>query len=216
MESLAVMRRILLVILDAVLPRKARTVRVETLTPENIPLTPEIHDLLGQKITALMDYEDTRVADLIQSLKYDGSARAASICASALSEYLTEEISSQKLFSDKKISIVPVPLHSSRMRERGFNQMESVLKVLSSELLAAVCTDLIERTRATAQQTRRTRSERLSNLAGAFSLAGTYDLKKHHIYLIDDVTTTGATLVNAATPLRRAGATVSMIALARA
>jgi predicted amidophosphoribosyltransferase len=41
-------------------------------------------------------------------------------------------------------------------------------------------------------------------------------VRKTHIYLFDDVTTTGATLANAATPLRRAGATVSLVALARA
>ena len=116
--------------------------------------------------------------------------------------------------------IVPVPLHKNRARERGFNQIELVLKALPQEFrdgtLATYAPHLIERVRETKQQTRLSRSERLSNVAGAFSTPNAGALKKANIVLVDDVTTTGATLVNAAHPLRRAGADVTLIALARA
>lgn len=212
--------RILSAALDAILPLKARTRRTKDLSEENIPLCPTAHELLGVRITTLMDYREQAVRDLIQSLKYDASGRAVHLLASVISEYLMEELSSEKAFSTKKILLIPLPLHASRRRERGFNQIETVLRSLPDDLRdgerATLCTDILERTRATQPQTRLPRSERLSNVAGAFALASGADVSKTRIYLFDDVATTGATLANAATPLRKAGAAVSLIALARA
>jgi len=133
---------------------------------------------------------------------------------------LREEISSHRSFSQRKVLIVPVPLHSSRARERGFNQIELVLNALPQEFrdgsLSILMPGALLRIRETKQQTRLPRSERLSNVAGAFTVFEAGFVDKTHVFLIDDVTTTGATLVNAATPLRRAGADVTLIALARA
>lgn len=210
-------------ILDAIVPPKARTLRLQELSVENIPLSPMSHELLGVTITTLMDYKAQAAQDLIQSLKYDGGGKAAHVLASVIAEYLMEEIAADKTFSTKRVLLIPLPLHTSRLRERGFNQIESVLQRLPQELRdgtgSRLVRDLLVRTRATKQQTRLPRSERLSNVAGAFALheaEGFTDISNTHIYLIDDVTTTGATLANAATPLRRSGATVSLIALARA
>lgn len=177
---------------------------------------PTVHELLGVKITTLMDYEHQAVADLIQSLKYDGSGKAARLLASIVADYLSEEIASHKLFSQKQVLLVPVPLHASRKRERGFNQIENVLRALPFEMQAYIDDGSLMRVRATKQQTRLSRQERLSNVAGAFSVDDPKRAHNAHIFLIDDVTTTGATLVNAANALRRAGASVTPIALARA
>ena len=207
-------------ILDAVLPPRARTARTKQLAAEDIPLSPTSHELLGVKITTLMQYQKKEVQDLIQSLKYDAGARAAHLCAGVLAEYLLEEISSAKQFSQKQILLVPVPLHASRARERGFNQIALVLQSLPPEFRdgtkARLAPEVIVRSRATKQQTRLSRSERLSNVAGAFDVPDASSIKHTHIFLIDDVATTGATLANAATPLRRAGAVVTLLALARA
>lgn len=207
-------------LLDAVMPLRARSARTKTRTPSDVPLCPAVHELLRQRITTLMDYQGDAVQDLIRSLKYDGSAYAASLAAALLVDYLREEIVAAKTFSTRKIFLVPVPLHRSRTRERGFNQIELVLKSLPEEFrngaLSSVGLELLVRTRATRPQTRLPRSERLSNVAGAFEVPDADLVRKAHVFLIDDVTTTGATLVNAATPLRRAGAEVSLIALARA
>jgi ComF family protein len=207
-------------LLDAVAPQKARVARTAALTPEDIPLSPTVHDLLGLRITALMEYGNEDVAALAQSLKYDGSGRAARLLASAVADYLREEIASHRSFSQKEIYLVPVPLHTSRARERGFNQIAEVLKYLPPEFrngpLSRVRADVLVRTRSTAQQTRLSRSARLSNVAGAFALANDAPLEKVKVFLIDDVATTGATLANAATPLRKAGAEVIPLALARA
>ena len=206
-------------VLDALLPLRERTRRTRSLSVEDVPLSPTAHTLLGAHITTLMQYEGA-AADIIQSLKYDGSGHAARLCAAIIADYLHEEPASQKLFSQKKVLLVPVPLHPSRQRERGFNQMESVLRALPKGFcdgtISSIQTRIIRRVRATRQQTRLSRNERLSNVAGAFDIANAEHVRGTSIYLIDDVITTGATLVNAATPLRRAGAHVTLVALARA
>lgn len=206
--------------LDAVIPLRGRAARTKAREAADIPLSPTVHDLLGVHITTLMEYQNPAVQDLIRSLKYDGSGYAAHLAATLLADYLREEIASERMFSQKKILIVPVPLHKARARERGFNQIEIVARALPPEFLNGTVSymelNALVRTRETKQQTRLSRSERLSNVAGAFAIRENADMKKSHIFLIDDVTTTGATLANAATPLRKAGAEVTLLALARA
>ncbi len=217
------MRRLLVVLevlFDTILPLRSRAARTKARSAEEIPLAAAVHDLLGVRITTLMDYQQGPVEDLVRSLKYDGTPYAAQLAAELFADYLREEISSERSFSQKKILIVPVPLHSSRARERGFNQIEVVLKALPKEFrdgtLSTFVPDALIRIRETKQQTRLPRSERLSNVAGAFAVLDVSRVHKTHIFLVDDVTTTGATLANAATPLRRAGAEVTLLALARA
>ncbi|OGG53500.1 hypothetical protein A2851_04240 [Candidatus Kaiserbacteria bacterium RIFCSPHIGHO2_01_FULL_53_29] len=214
------LRAVLEVILDAILPLRARSARTKERKAEDIPLMPTVHNLLDVHITTLMDYQNPAVQDLVRSLKYDGSGYAAQLAATLLADFLREEISSHRAFSQHKILIVPIPLHTSRARERGFNQIELVLKALPQEFrdgtLATLVSECLARTRETKPQTRLPRSERLSNVAGAFEVVNVDLVHKTKIFLIDDVTTTGATLANAATPLRRAGAEVTLLALARA
>lgn len=210
----------LMAIVDVIMPPKARTVRAKALTIEKLSLAPTTHELLGTRIVTLMDYRMQDVQDVIQSLKYDAANSSARLCAEALAEYLAEEITEARLFSQKRVLLVPVPLHASRARDRGYNQIDLVLESLPQEFRdgtrSALASDVLARERATAPQTRLPRSERLSNVAGAFALCEGVEVKNARIFLIDDVATTGATLVNAANPLRRAGAEVTLVALARA
>lgn len=202
--------------LDTVLPRKERVVRIESYSIEDVLISPVEHEACGKSITTLLKYREEAVQDLVKALKYDRSGTAAKILAEALDEYLREEIANMHLFSAKPIVLIPVPLHPSRVRERGFNQIEKVLESLPEEFrngtLSRINTKLLIRTRATPQQTRLSRDERLRNVAGAFAVL--HDIGDAHIILIDDVTTTGATLVEAARPLK--GTTVTLLALAHA
>jgi len=112
-----------------------------------------------------------------------------------------------------------MPLHTERLRERGFNQIEMILERLPSEFrngrVASISPALL-RTRSTKQQTRLSREERLRNVAGAFELTEPDALRDAHVIVIDDVTTTGATLTEAAKPLMKRGISVTLLALARA
>lgn len=205
-------------LLDVLLPRKARVVRSDSYTIADLQISPREHEVCGVRITTLMSYKTPAVDDLIRALKYDRARHAARVLAEALAEYLREEISSLKLFSPCPIVLVPVPLHSTRIHERGFNQVELVLSYLPKEFhdgtLAHVVPDALVRTRPTQQQTKLTRSERLKNVEGAFQISKPHHIKDTHVILIDDVTTTGATLTEAARPFGES--IVGLLALAMA
>jgi ComF family protein len=220
MDVLGVVRRFFDGVLDAILPPRERTMRTKARVLEDIPVTPTSHHLLDADITAVMEYQDDAVQDLIRALKYDGSGAAAALAAAALADYLREELASAKQFSPREILLVPVPLHRSRERERGFNQIEIVLKALPKEFrdgtLSRLAPEVLIRAKATKQQTKLSRRERIKNVVGAFEVPNPSRIANSHIFLIDDVATTGATLVNAGKPLETNGARVTLLALARA
>ncbi len=220
MGVMEIARRACEALLDAVAPLSPRASRTRARSAENLPLSPVAHELLGTRITTLFNYRDEAARDLIRALKYDGSAAAARLAAQALADYLREELANVHRFSAKKILLVPIPLHKSRARERGFNQIELVLRTLPAEMrdgtLSALAPGALVRTKATRPQTRLHRNERLRNVAGAFEVGDEQLVAHTRVFLIDDVTTTGATLVHAAAPLCRAGAEVTLLALARA
>lgn len=212
------LRRGLSYLIDVVLPRSSRRVRAEALTPDEVAITPMTTEMLGQQVTTLGDYDALK--DLIQSLKYERSVQSAHLLAQALRDYLREDIAARKLFTTKPVLLIPVPLDSKRRRDRGYNQIGMVIDALPEEFkngtLSRIAAPLLERTRETAPQTKLSRTERLSNVAGAFEVSDPQLIENTIVYLIDDVATTGATLVNAGNPLTRAGADVTLLSLARA
>jgi ComF family protein len=112
--------------------------------------------------------------------------------------------------------IVPVPLHSSRLRTREFNQSVLIADHVGRHLRRSVSTTDLIRTVATEPQTSLTRSKRLRNLRQAFRVRNANSFTDRHVLLIDDVFTTGTTLNECAKVLRAAGAaSVSALTLAR-
>ncbi len=210
---------VLNIALDAILPRRERRARTESRTFSDIPLSPASHQLLGSEIQTVMDYRQSTVEDLIRSLKYDKSGHAAKLCAAALEDYLREEISSLRAFSPRRILLIPIPLHADRHTERGFNQIEAVLKHLPREFhngQLSFVTPALKRIRATKQQTHLSRDERLRNVENAFEIPYPSSLADSHVFLIDDVTTTGATLVEAGKSFKKNEIPVTLLALGRA
>ena len=105
--------------------------------------------------------------------------------------------------------VIPVPLHRSRERIRGFNQAE----LIASRLGLPVAPRLLHRRKNTPSQTGLTRNERKRNLAGAFEARG---LVKGTLIVVDDVYTTGSTMNEIARTLKRAGAErVEVLTVAR-
>lgn len=106
-------------------------------------------------------------------------------------------------------TLVPVPLHPSRQRYRGFNQSEMVARGLADASPGCRCESVLVRARRTATQTRLNRAQRTSNVDGAFALARGAQVQPLRRYVvIDDVATTGATLRACALALREAGADI--------
>jgi ComF family protein len=97
--------------------------------------------------------------------------------------------------------IVPVPLHSSRLRQRGYNQCDSFAQGLSEVLGVPYHTTVMARVKENISQTKRTRYDRWENVEGIFALTQPAEVKGKHILLVDDVITTGATIESCASAL---------------
>ncbi len=90
--------------------------------------------------------------------------------------------------------IVPVPLHSSRLWQRGYNQSDFFAQGLSEALNIPWSNQYLKRTKRTGTQTKKSRLERLKSMEDAFCVTNTTEIRCQHILLVDDVITTGATL----------------------
>lgn len=116
----------------------------------------------------------------------------------------------------KPMLLIPVPLHASRLRDRGYNQALELARPLARALAIPLRHDALLRIRATPAQANLNAKARRRNLRGAFSIVNNAALPEH-VAVIDDVMTTGATLRECARVLKRAGvARVDVWALARA
>jgi ComF family protein len=143
----------------------------------------------------------------IASFKYEGeSARAAHLSALAVS--LVPEFGLD-------IVLVPVPLHTSRERRRGYNQAERLAVGIGRSTEIAI-EQILRRTVSPARQVGLTADQRALNVRGAFAVVAGTDVAGLRFVLIDDVFTTGATLGACATTLKSGGAAwVGALTIAR-
>lgn len=112
--------------------------------------------------------------------------------------------------------LIPVPLHASRLRWRGFNQSLLLTKDLASSWAMPLDPFVLRRCRSTPPQVGLDERARRRNVRGAFAVADRASVKGRAILLVDDVFTTGATVNECAVTLRRAGARcVDVLVLAR-
>ncbi|BDI30956.1 amidophosphoribosyltransferase [Capsulimonas corticalis] len=111
--------------------------------------------------------------------------------------------------------IVPVPMHPTRRRVRGYNQSERLARVLSQELAIPRDTTSLRRVRNTRPQVGLASGARESNLLGAFAVRDATNIAGKTLLLLDDVSTTGASIHECAAALKSAGAkTVYALTLA--
>jgi ComF family protein len=142
----------------------------------------------------------------VHALKYQGWWRAAEPMAQAM----------RGLAPLKPGAVlVPIPLGSRRRRRRGYNQSERLAHALMALTGLPVNEGLLVRARETRSQTALTPEARQANIAGAFEAGG--GAREQRLVLVDDVFTTGATLLDAARALKQAGAAwVGAVTFARA
>ena len=111
--------------------------------------------------------------------------------------------------------LIPVPLHPRKQRKRGYNQAEWICKGMSSVLQIPVDTRFLHRVSYTETQTKKSVAERWDNLHSRFRVDGTCDWQGKRLVLVDDVLTTGATLVDCASAINAKSVTsdVTLFAL---
>ncbi len=155
--------------------------------------------LNGQRAVSLY-HEPMR--GCIHALKYDGNTRLAQPLGLLLAQaYIRYGMQADML--------IPVPLHSERQQQRGYNHACLLAEVCSAQLGIPINNSILVRHRATVAQVDLHPRERHQNVAGAFacaSVSASGALNRRSIVIIDDVSTTGATLEACAAPLFAAGA----------
>jgi ComF family protein len=154
------------------------------------------------------------VTQLVQALKYEGALANARVFGTRMVAQALREQDDPR--PESAALVVPMPLHPSRLVERGFNQSHEIARIVSRLLDLQLAGPGLRRTRSTAPQVGLSRQQRVGNLCGAFA-ADSSLVADRHVLLIDDVVTTGSTAIEAASTLRAAGAeSIAVWAVARA
>jgi len=179
---------------------------------------PDFHFLDG--VIYALDYaKNPQIQAAVKQLKY----RFTQELAEHFSNLIAEKIGDLTMAKNKRIILIPVPLHRKRLNYRGFNQAEIIAKAVANKMTdgKADVIDLLERSRETQQQAKLDKASRHKNLKDAFKISdqfchsdrsGGMNKKCVHEYsssnlyfLVDDVCTTGSTLENCGEVLKSNG-----------
>jgi len=151
------------------------------------------------------------IGDALRKLKYEQALWLAPDLARLLVATVRSEYH-EECFD----LVIPVPLHATRRRERGYNQSALLAQALARQLETTFLPRGLKRIRPTISQTNLTAGDRLSNVSGAFEIGKSKKMANRKVLLVDDVMTTGATVNACAKILKKSGATsVHVITVAR-
>jgi ComF family protein len=133
---------------------------------------------------------DAGYRPLVHALKYEHQQSIGEFFGRRLGRQLRR---ATKLDDDPPV-IIPVPLHPSREKTRGYNQSTAIAKGLDRATGLALETGILRRVRRTRDHTHLTPARRLANVRDAFAVRHGYIIRSRRVILVDDVMTTGATL----------------------
>lgn len=165
-------------------------------------------------LTSIFCY-DGIIKQAVKTLKYRRVTNLAQEFISLISSSFFDEVTKLRT---NETSLIPIPLHPSRYRDRGFNQAEVLGNLFADRLQVPIRIDIIRRVIATTPQVEmKDKKERLKNMKNVFfipdsppkadqPLADKFQIYNSSIILFDDVFTTGATMRAAGETLKRAGA----------
>ncbi|OGU32458.1 MAG: hypothetical protein A2X67_14545 [Ignavibacteria bacterium GWA2_55_11] len=139
---------------------------------------------------------------IIHALKYQNIEAAGTM----LGHFIEKEIAARCIVPSL---LVPVPLHAAKQRDRGYNQAEAVARGIAEKAGWQVDAELLKRVKNTRTQTKLSFEQRQKNVSSAFVFRdrNVPDLHDATVMVVDDVITTGATIVECARVLKEAGAT---------
>ncbi|MAQ41703.1 ComF family protein [Mesonia oceanica] len=150
------------------------------------------HEVDIKKASCLLYYYKKGITQrLFHNLKYRGQEEISSYLAEWFTPYLEENN-----FMTGIDGIIPVPLHRSRLKERGYNQVEGFAKTLATNFNKVYIDDVLIKKEATKTQVFKNRLARQKIKPNYFSLEQESKIENKHILLCDDIVTTGATMKN--------------------
>lgn len=151
-----------------------------------------------EKAAALFYYHPhSETAQLVYRLKYNNRPDIGE----DMGRVMANELQATDFFSDIDV-LLPVPLASKRLRQRGYNQSEQLAKGISDITHLPIVTKVLRRKHFQQSQTTLNRWQRQENVEDTFWLKEGSQLQDKHVLLIDDICTTGATLISCANTLK--------------
>jgi ComF family protein len=150
---------------------------------------------------ALLHYEGP-VRELLRRFKFHNKTSVRRTFATLLHEF-TQRYALQ--FPDAEM-VIPVPLHPTRLRERGYNQAALLAACAANEFKLPLRDDILSRTNHTPRQSALGAKDRWTNIKGAFRIQNSSDIVGRAVIVVDDILTTTATASEAARTLKDAGA----------
>lgn len=145
-----------------------------------------------ERATCALRYDSDEVRLLVHTFKYYRQPYVAA----DLAELMADELSGTDFF-DGIDALVPMPLHRRRLRKRGYNQCDYIVRGLRRVTGIPIVKGVLLRAKNNPTQTRLTGLERESNVCGIFRVVNPEKLTGKHVLLVDDVMTTGSTLLSA-------------------
>lgn len=178
------------------------------------------HNLLWERINerlkveravSLFDFKKrSRVASLLYQLKYRGQEEIGAF----LGDWLGPLLRQSSVFGEVD-AVLPLPLHPKRLRQRGYNQVQLFSKSLAKHLKLPLIDDLVYRKKQTRQLAKMQGLDRFKEVDEAFAIRQNNLYPPQHWLLVDDVITTGATIVSCGkTILEDCGGRLSIVSLA--
>ena len=154
-----------------------------------------------QHAVAFFRYKESN-KEILMQLKYRQNPDIGTYMAS---QFAKEILSDGSTFFEGIDVIVPIPIHWMRRLKRSYNQSDYIAQGVSEVTGIPVCTNAVKRVVNNTSQTRMQHDERLKNTEGIFRLVRPELLQGKHILVVDDVTTTGATISSCAEEIAKAG-----------
>lgn len=147
---------------------------------------------------------------LLHELKYKGNEELATFLGEIYAQRIKKTVENHRIDA-----IAAIPLHSSRLKKRGYNQSLAFANGISNLLEIENLSSALVRTKATDTQTKKSRTERWENVSSIFEVADARLLENKHILLVDDVITTGATIESCAKEIiKSSNCTISIASIA--
>lgn len=205
-------------LLDLLYPQLCHTCEAVLLTNEKVICTRCIHELPvtnyhlenGNEVekifygrvkienaTALLLFEKKgMVQRLIHNLKYRGHEEIGAF----LGGWLGAELKKVETYKDIS-AVIPIPLHKSKLRKRGYNQVEKFGRAIAETFDVSYVDNVLVKKTASSSQTIKKRFARWGSMDASFLIENPSEVENQHILLVDDLVTTGATVEACATKL---------------